>query len=130
VDSVQQLVGTVTLTELHKALIAHGLTLPEAWEDHPWGETAIKVRKKIFLFVGLGETLSLGFKLPFSGEVMLALPCAKPMAYGLGRHGWVSLKLSQEDLDNETLSELRLQALVDESFRAVAPKTLAKQVPI
>lgn len=120
----------MTLVELHKALVAHGLTLPEAWEDHPWGETAIKVRKKIFLFVGLGETLSLGFKLPFSGEAMLAQSFAKPMAYGLGRHGWVSLKLSQEDLDNEALSELKLQALVDESFRAVAPKTLGKQVPI
>jgi predicted DNA-binding protein (MmcQ/YjbR family) len=120
----------VTLTQLHAALIAHGLTLPEAWEDHPWGETAIKVRKKIFLFIGLGETLSLGVKLPFSGQAMLEQPFAKPMAYGLGRHGWVSLKLSQEDLQNAALSEVALQALVDESFRAVAPKTLGKQEPI
>lgn len=120
----------MSIAETHAALIAHGLTLPEAWEDHPWGETAIKVRKKIFLFIGLGETLSLGVKLPFSGEAILALPCAKPMAYGLGRHGWVSLKLKAEDLQQEALSELRLQALIDESFRAVAPKTLGRQVPI
>lgn len=120
----------MSIAELHAKLIAHGLTLPEAWEDHPWGETAIKVRKKFFLFIGLGETLTLGVKLPFSGEAMLALPCAKPMAYGLGRHGWVSLTLTAEDLQREALSELKLQALVDESFRAVAPKTLGKQVPI
>ena len=120
----------MSVAELHTRLIAYGLTLPEAWEDHPWGEKAIKVRKKIFLFVGLGETLSMGVKLPFSGEAMLALPCAKPMAYGLGRHGWVSLNLSEDDLQHEALSEIKLQALVDESFRAVAPKTLGKQVPI
>lgn len=120
----------MTLEKLHAALIAHGLTLPEAWEDHPWGETALKVRKKVFVFTGLGETFSLGVKLPFSGEATLAQPYASPMGYGLGRHGWISLTLTQKDLQNEALSELALQALIDESYRAVAPKTLGKQVPI
>jgi hypothetical protein len=31
-------------------LKAAALAYPEAWEDHPWGETVVKVRAKIFLF--------------------------------------------------------------------------------
>ena len=41
------------------------LGYPGAREDHPWGDSVIKVRSKIFLFLGSGDgTLSLGVKLP------------------------------------------------------------------
>lgn len=29
------------------------LTLPEAYEDHPWGESVAKVHKKVFAFFGV-----------------------------------------------------------------------------
>ena len=33
-------------------MVAFALGLPEAWEDHPWGETVVKVAKKVFVFFG------------------------------------------------------------------------------
>ena len=30
--------------------------LPEAWEDHPWGESVFNVGKKVFVFFGFLET--------------------------------------------------------------------------
>ncbi len=41
-----------SLEDAENMLRSYALSLPEAWEDHPWGETAIKVRKKVFLFMG------------------------------------------------------------------------------
>ena len=35
--------------------------------------------------------MSVGVKLRVSGAEVLRLPNAKPMAYGLGKSGWVSL---------------------------------------
>jgi predicted DNA-binding protein (MmcQ/YjbR family) len=39
--------------------------------------------------------------------------------YGLGRAGWVSVRLGEGQLDYELLREW-----IDESYRAVAPKRL------
>jgi predicted DNA-binding protein (MmcQ/YjbR family) len=33
-------------------LKSFALELPEAWEDHPWGDTVVKVGKKVFVFLG------------------------------------------------------------------------------
>ena len=113
--------------ETHEALRQFALTLPEAWEDFPWGETAIKVRKKIFVFLGSAEPpLGLSLKLPHSSAELLENSWATPTAYGLGRHGWVSLKLERGD----ELDLHQLRELVEESYRSVAPKTLARQLDI
>ena len=37
---------------VRQRLRSHALGLPEAWEDHPWGETVVKVGKKVFAFLG------------------------------------------------------------------------------
>ena len=34
------------------ALLDHCLSLPEAVEDHPWGETVVKRGGKVFAFLG------------------------------------------------------------------------------
>ena len=39
--------------DVRRTLLEYALTLPEAWEDHPWGDSVVKVRKKIFLFLGV-----------------------------------------------------------------------------
>lgn len=104
------------------ALVKHALSYPETREDHPWGETAIKVREKAFLFLGKHEKVSFSVKLPSSRDFALDFPFAEPTHYGLGKHGWVTVTLTKGD-------ELPLDVLkrwVDESFRAVAPKSLLK----
>jgi predicted DNA-binding protein (MmcQ/YjbR family) len=101
---------------IRKAALAY----PETREDHPWGEIAIKVKDKVFVFMGYGEDGSYGFsvKLPKSGPAVLKKKFAEPTHYGLGKHGWVSIRYTK-DTDVPLKNAL---AWLDESFRAVAPK--------
>ncbi|MBV9548600.1 MAG: MmcQ/YjbR family DNA-binding protein [Alphaproteobacteria bacterium] len=107
----------------YAALPRFALSFPEAVEEHPWGETAIKVRGKVFLFIGSSQgTLSLSVKLPQSKEFALGYPFTQPTAYGLGKSGWVSASFEGRHKPPLDL----LQHWVTESYRAVAPKKLAE----
>lgn len=98
------------------------MAYPEAHEDFPWGERAIKVRKKTFVFLHGGPAgVSLSVKLPRSHEAALLLSFTEPTGYGLGRSGWVSARFAP---DEEVPLDL-LRQWIDESYRAVAPKRLA-----
>lgn len=105
---------------------AFAFSLPEAWEDHPWGESVAKVGKKVFLFLGTDQPGDggcwLGVKLPASNEDALALTFSRPMRYGLDRGGWVGIQ-APPDMPLEVLT-----AWVEESYRAVAPKALVRQL--
>lgn len=102
---------------------AFGLGLPETREEFPWGETALKVRKKVFVFMNRGgRHLGFSVKLPESGTDVLCMPFATPTGYGLGRSGWVSFSFEPDALPGDD----DLRAWVEESYRAVAPKTLVK----
>ena len=103
------------------ALRTHALSYPEAKEDFPWGERVVKVRGKVFLFLGKGESLSLSVKLPGSANVALGLPFASPTAYGLGKSGWITARFEKRDKPPLEM----LKQWIDESYRAVAPKRLA-----
>jgi len=111
------------LTALEKRLRDAALEYPEAAEEFPWGERALKERGKIFFFVNVVEgELSVTAKLPHSGEMALLLPFAKPTGYGLGKSGWVSARFGAKD----AVPEAMLREWMDESYRAVAPKKLVK----
>ena len=98
------------------------LGFPEAHEEFPWGECAVKVRGKTFLFMSADEKgLRLSVKLPDSREFALDYPFTKPTRYGLGKSGWVTSSFAPED---EPPLDV-LCAWIGESFRAVAPKKLA-----
>jgi predicted DNA-binding protein (MmcQ/YjbR family) len=105
------------------------LTYPEAWEDDPWGDTVVKVRKKIFLFCGVHEVdgrtvLGVTVKLPDSREFALSFGWTEPTGYGMGRAGWVSCRFPlRSDVPIDLVEEW-----IDESYRAIAPKTLVKQL--
>lgn len=98
------------------------LRYPEAREEFPWGELVVKVRGRIFLFLGgSGDGLGLSLKLPSSATLALDLPFTSPTAYGLGKSGWVTARFEPDD--DPPLAVL--ERWIEESYRAVAPKRLA-----
>ena len=102
-----------------KTLLRLALDYPETHEDRPWGHRAIKVRSKVFVFLGLdGGELFLSVKLPASGREALLLPFTRPTEYGLGKHGWVSARFSS------TPPLALIAEWIDESYRTIAPKRL------
>lgn len=102
------------------------LSYPEAQEDHPWGETVVKVKKKVFVFLGKPEDggVGLSVKLPQSNLLALDLPFATPTGYGLGKAGWVTAQFSPKQKPPLDL----LKQWIDESYRAVAPRTLVARL--
>jgi predicted DNA-binding protein (MmcQ/YjbR family) len=101
------------------------IAYPQAEEAFPWGERAIKVKGKAFLFMRLGDAeLSFSVKLPRTGIQALALPFAKPTEYGLGKHGWVTVRLGKV---TKALTE-QCMLWIDERYRAVAPKRLVAEL--
>jgi predicted DNA-binding protein (MmcQ/YjbR family) len=116
------------LKKLSAVLRAYALTLPEAWEDHPWGENVAKVGKKVFVFFGVpdarGEQLIVCVKLPRSAVAALDLGYCEPAGYGLGKSGWVAARIGKSDAVDVAV----LKGWIEESYRAVAPKKLVAQL--
>ena len=103
-------------------VLEFALTLPEAYEDFPWGETVVKVNKKIFVFLGPDDApagAGMSVKLKDSNSQALMVPGAAPTGYGLGRGGWVTLPFAAKGPPLDVLTDW-----VEESYRAVAPKKL------
>ncbi len=110
-----------TLVNVGAALRKLALGYPEAHEDFPWGERALKVKKKVFVFMHYDAGhLSLSVKLPASQGAALMLSFAEPTGYGLGKAGWVTARFARGSRPPLRL----LAAWVHESYQAVAPTTL------
>ena len=105
-------------------LKSFALSLPEAWEDHPWGDTVVKVGKKVFVFLGSHDRVSLSTKLPESRDEAMTMPFTRPTGYGLGRGGWVT---SAFDAGQDPPVDI-LCDWIEESYRAVAPKKLVAEL--
>ena len=110
------------------------LRLPGAEEDAPWGEIAIKVRRKpgvppwrkdgtgvygpMFLWLGRRDAVapSVCVKLTGSYEEAVQVGRATPTTMsGLGQWGWLTVPLAGIDLE-------LVRDWVEESYRNVAPK--------
>lgn len=108
-------------------VLPYALSLPGAHEEYPWGERVVKAGKKVFAFLGAAfvetDHFSMSVKLPQSGDVALDRKGAAPTGYGLGKSGWVSIRIER----GEAFDADELRAWVLESYRAVAPKTLVKE---
>ena len=112
------------LEAIESTLREHALEYPEVTEDFPWGHRAMKVKGKAFAFISLEkDEVSISVKLPRSRDIAIELPFTEPTHYGLGKHGWVTahLKATKPPLD-------LVKAWITESYRAIAPKKLVKQL--
>lgn len=113
------------IRKAEQALRAHGMKYPEVIEDFPWGHRTLKVNGKAFVFMTADATgFSMSVKLPESNGAALSMPFAEPTGYGMGKHGWVTASFKPK---HEPPVDL-LKQWLDESYRAVAPKRLVKQL--
>jgi len=119
-------VPKLSVKKAEQTLIKYALTYPETTLEHPWGHDVVKVRGKMFASFGdeagaKGE-FSMSVKLPTSSEMALTLSWVEPTGYGLGKSGWVTARLKAgADFEVDTM-----KGWIDQSFRAVAPKTLVR----
>ncbi len=104
-------------------MLAFALSLPEAVEEHPWGEDVVKARGKIFVFVGSPGSRRISVKLAESHAHALAIDGAEPTGYGLGKAGWVTVPVRAPGVSIAVLRDW-----VEESYRIVAPKRLVAEV--
>ena len=111
------------LSALGAKLRDKALSYPETEETFPWGERAFKVKGKTFVFMrDDDEGTSFSVKLQHSRDAALALPGSEPTHYGMGAKGWVTLKPT-----SRTSLKL-LHGFIEESFRAVAPKRVLRDM--
>ncbi|MEV6104781.1 MmcQ/YjbR family DNA-binding protein [Streptomyces sp. NPDC051940] len=105
------------------------LGLPGAGEEFPWGESVIKVNKKVFVFLGVDDgsyppSITVKLKDPQVHEHALSVPGAEPSGYGLGKAGWVTVPLDRKGAPEAQL----LTEWVEESYRTIAPKRLVARL--
>lgn len=94
----------------------------EAWDNEP----TFRVRNKNFLFTNKNANV-LSFKLPRdeAEAVVASDDDARPMGYGLGRHGWVTFFINAKP-DADRWAEI--EEWIRTSYTLVAPKKLARLV--
>jgi len=107
--------------------IADRLPEAERVDIEAWGgEPTFRVRGKNFVFTDRVAS-GVSVKLPKveAAAVVATDGGAEPTGYGLGRHGWVSVRLG-DDPDDDRWQQV--EEWVRTSYTLVAPKTLAKVV--
>jgi predicted DNA-binding protein (MmcQ/YjbR family) len=112
--------------QIVKALRSFGLAFPGAHSKSPWpGHDDLAVNDKTFAYLPAdGEPFSLSVKLPYTGEVALDLPFAKPTGYGLGKSGWVTFTPAADEMPSLD----QMKEWIDQSYRAQAPRRLVKEL--
>jgi len=103
---------------------ALALSLPQAYEDEPWGHPVFKVAENR-MFAGMsveGEVVHLTVKLtPEEREIAQLLPYVRKAKY-VGRYGWVTADISDDEALDAALEWLR------ESYWLRAPEELRSAV--
>ena len=94
----------------------------EAWE----GEPTFRVNGKNFVFTDPKAT-GVSVKLPKdeAAAVVATDPNVEPTGYGLGRHGWISVRIPSK---TSSARWQEIEEWIRTSYTLVAPKRLARQV--
>jgi predicted DNA-binding protein (MmcQ/YjbR family) len=112
------------MASLRSRLLDFALSLPETAEEKPWEEdVVVKVRGKIFVFLGPAGSRRMSVKLVESNAHALAVDGAEPSGFGLGKAGWVTVPLRAPGVTLDVLRDW-----IEESYRIVAPKKLVAEV--
>ena len=110
-------------------LLKYALAKPDATLHHPWGENVAKVRGKVFVFFGMADMPAdspyadyvMGVKLTNALLFAKSQSYVEPMGYGLGKSGWVSVKMPKGSAPMDMFEEW-----IDESYENVAPKRASR----
>jgi predicted DNA-binding protein (MmcQ/YjbR family) len=110
-------------------LLKYALAKPDATLEHPWGENVAKVRGKVFVFFGMADPAKdapyadyvMGVKLTNALLFAKSQSFVETMGYGLGKSGWVSVKMPKGATPMDMFKEW-----IDESFENVAPKRVSR----
>lgn len=117
--------------KVEAALTSFALTLPETSAGPAWpGARGLYVRKKMFFVFGAkGEAanaLTTICKLPVSAEMVQDLPFVRESKGWYKQHNWVIAHFGHADPIAAELPTLKAWLL--QSYAAVAPKKLAREV--
>jgi predicted DNA-binding protein (MmcQ/YjbR family) len=119
------MVGVSNMVKL-EAIVAK---LPEAVrvDIEEWGgEPTFRVHNKNFVFTDAAASgISVKLSKDEAAAVCATDPGAEPTAYGLGRHGWVSIKIGARP---SAARWREVEEWVRTSYTMVAPKKLARVV--
>jgi predicted DNA-binding protein (MmcQ/YjbR family) len=109
---------------LGEQIRALALSLPQAYEDEPWGHPVFKVGENR-MFAGMsidGDVVHLTVKLTAEErEIVQLLPYVRKAKY-VGRYGWVTAEVSDDETLAAALEWLR------ESYWLRAPEELRSAV--
>ena len=112
--------------EVAERIRALALSLPEAYEDEPWGHPVFKVSGNR-MFAGMsvdGDVVHLTVKLtPEEREIAQLLPYVRKASY-VGRYGWITADVTDEESLEAALEWLR------ESYWLRAPAELRGAVEV
>jgi predicted DNA-binding protein (MmcQ/YjbR family) len=112
------------LDDLAERLRELALSLPEAYEDEPWGHPVFKVAEnRMFASMSVGEdAVRLTVKLtPEEREIAHLFPFVSTARY-VGRYGWITAAVADEESLEAALEWLR------ESYWLKAPAHLKSAV--
>ena len=114
-------------TEIYAAVQRVCLAFPEAVEKETWGHPTFRVRNKMFAACGSSENDAGELRVTMTmkaepGEQDSLLAEGYPFFFPkyVGSKGWIGINLTA-DTDWDEIAEL-----VEESYRVIAPKTLAR----
>lgn len=108
-----------------ESLRGWAMALPEVEEGNSCNKLAYKARKKAFLYVGSkDDSWNLMLKLTDSIDLVDRV-AAEAEELGVSEHGWVSATFARTSNAPKELKDW-----VEESYRALAPKTLVKQLDV